>query len=100
MIDEQLKKIALHYGLDKQLEKTVEELAELIVAIKHFKFRQSGDSLANLIEELGDAGIMIDQIKFLLEESACKSAIEESIEYKIARELKRIEAQNAKKQEA
>lgn len=47
--------ILQHYGEAHQQEKAIEEMAELISAIKH------GDR-ANYIEELADCGVMLEQL--------------------------------------
>ena len=44
-----------HYGEQHQQEKAIEEMAELISAIKH-------KDRANYIEELADAGVMLEQL--------------------------------------
>ena len=52
-IDPRLKQIANHFGFEAQAEKTIEELAELIVAISHLHKRDGKDAehLANFVEE-------------------------------------------------
>lgn len=84
-IDPRLKKIADHYGFDAQAEKSIEEMAELIVEIKHH------DNYMSAIEELADVKIMIDQLVYLVRKD------QENAEYfdyesnfKIERQLKRI----------
>ena len=92
-IDPRLKKIADHYGLSKQSEKAIEEMAELIVAIKNL-YKHEGNWVAqvkNFAEELADVKIMIDQLVYLYEESALgASDLKPEIEFKIERQLKRI----------
>lgn len=58
MINEDLKYIADHYGLEHQLGKCEEELNELIEAL-------GGSSDIHLAEEIADVEIMISQIKYL-----------------------------------
>jgi len=50
------KKIIEHYGEETQINKTVEELAELIVAIKK-------DNKKMIAEEIADVEIMLEQIR-------------------------------------
>lgn len=59
-IDPRLKQIADHYGFDAQAEKAIEEMAELIVAIKNLKKFDGceADHLVNFFEELADVKIM------------------------------------------
>lgn len=80
--------ILKHYGEKHQQEKSIEEMAELISAIKH------GDR-ANYIEELADVGVMLEQLYQAL-------SFEEQAEYikiqhnKILRQVKRIKGEEYK----
>lgn len=91
--DPRIAKIANHYGWGWQCEKLIEEMAELTVAIKHLY--RPGDNhrknYSNFLEELGDVKIIIAELDALLEDNpASLHVLQESIEYKIERELKRI----------
>ena len=96
MTEEQKKKvreIAAHYGIDAQNGKTVEECAELIVAIEHMKKKRwlPQDvlaALANLAGEIADVRIMCEQIAYL---HGIGELVNEQIEYKISRQLGRME---------
>ena len=85
MTDEQklsCGEILRYYGEEHQQEKSIEEMAELISAIKH------GDR-ENYIEELADVQVMIEQLVQALsfeEQQRCFVTIHE----KISRQLKRI----------
>ena len=74
--------ILKYYGEEHQQEKAIEEMAELISAIKH-------KDRANYIEELADAGVMLEQLVQAL-------SFEEKAEYikvqhfKILRQKERI----------
>ena len=95
-IDYRLKQIADHFGFEAQTEKTIEELAELIVAIKHLKKRdgKAADHLVNFIEELADARIMLDQLIYLHDKDAPDDMkVEHEIEQKIERTQQRIRAE-------
>ena len=80
--------ILKHYGEAHQQEKAIEEMAELISAIKH------GDR-ANYIEELADAGVVLEQLVQAL-------SLEEKAEYvkiqhfKILRQKERISGEEWK----
>lgn len=80
--------ILFHYGEEHQQEKAIEEMAELISAIKH------GDR-ANYIEELADTGVMLEQLVQAL-------SLEERAEYikvqhfKILRQKERISGEEWK----
>lgn len=80
MINEDLKYIADHYGLEHQLGKCEEELNELIEAI------DSLDEKA-IVEEIADVEIMTEQLKYLMR---TEPSVEIYKDYKIARQLRRI----------
>ena len=63
-MENKIKQIALHYG-DKQIEKTIEELGELIVALSKFSQKICQENQANVIEEIADVEIMTAQLKYL-----------------------------------
>lgn len=72
-MDNRINEIALHHGLDEQLDQTIEECAELILAIRKYK-RHIDDvepiqiyNLAKIGEEIVDVEIMIEQLKTLIE---------------------------------
>lgn len=92
-IDPRLKKIADYYGFDSQAEKAIEEMAELIVAIKNLKKFDGceADHLVNFFEELADVKIMVDQLTYLHDKTAPEDYdVESEVEFKIKRQLKRI----------
>lgn len=80
MINEDLKYIANHYGLEHQLGKCKEELGELIQAI------DSLDEKA-IVEEIADVEIMTAQLKQLM---CADRVVDLYKDYKIARQLRRI----------
>lgn len=82
MINEDLKYIANHYGLEHQLGKCKEELGELIKAV------DSLDEKA-IVEEIADVEIMLSQIKYLRD--IPNEQIDVIKKYKIQRQLQRIE---------
>ena len=92
MDKEKLIKIANHYGLQKQLEKFGEELAELDQAYSEYMVRlnqyDEDISLQPLIDELADVKIMISQMEYLLE---CKKEVADRVEFKLNRQIDRIE---------
>ena len=74
--------ILYHYGEVHQQEKTIEEMAELITAIKH------GDR-ENYVDELADVSIMVEQLfQALSFEEQQKFIV--TIHNKIDRQLRRI----------
>ena len=80
MINKDLKYIADHYGLKHQLVKCKEELGELIEAIDS----TNGEAI---IEEVADVEIMTEQLKHLM---CVEKVVELYMDYKIARQLRRI----------
>ena len=91
-----IREIADHYGLDWQNEKAVEEMAELIVAIKHLSKLDENevDHYLNYVEELADVKIMVDQLVYLadrdLPESMQDMSVKRQIDHKLSRQLERI----------
>lgn len=68
-----IEQIANHYGLKDQCDQTIEEMAELTVAIRKF-WRYSGYDAdtsnalkENIVEEIADVGIMLDQLQILFD---------------------------------
>ena len=91
-MNERIKTIADHYGLNNQMMQTVEEMGELTQAIVKV-FRNGLDNERdNLIEELADVEIMIEQLDYLLGDNQ----IEKVKEYKINRQINRIAQEEAK----
>lgn len=82
MINEDLKYIADHYGLEHQLGKCKEELNELIEAL-------GSNCDTHLAEEIADVEIMISQIKYLRDIPTKR--VDFVKKYKIQRQLQRIE---------
>ena len=92
-MDERLKQIADHYGLDSQLNMLQEECAELIQAVS--KYRRTG-KLENLDEEITDVKILLKQIDYLLDQKFIGFIMhsDEAYKYwsekKIRRQLERL----------
>ena len=93
-IDERLKRIADHYGLNDQADKLVEEMAELMVAITHLKKRHenAADYMDNFVEELADVRIVVEQLIYLLGDDY-RSDFDREIESKIKRTLARMQVE-------
>ena len=85
--NKQIRYIANHYGLEKQLVKSLEELEELIYEIKAYIEDPDDYLFYRLADEMADAEIMISQLKMLLNLS---DPVEEVKENKIVRQLGRI----------
>ena len=84
--EEKVKEIAEHYGLKNQLRQLAEECCELSVESSHSARK---GTTVKIIEEMADVMIMIEQVIYLAKIDKCD--IEDCINYKINRQLKRIE---------
>jgi NTP pyrophosphatase (non-canonical NTP hydrolase) len=98
-----IEELATHYGYDCQSRQLIEEMAELTQAINKLWRKElyfgnhplvcvlddikDTDNYKNIVEEIGDVEIMLEQVKYLLD---CRERVEESKDYKIMRELRRI----------
>lgn len=88
---DQLKKIAKHYGYQNQRKKLIEEMAELTVEICHLDERGNYENVKerqSVYEEMADVEVVLEQIKILLD---CEAEVEAFKQYKIDRQLKRME---------
>lgn len=95
-IDPRLKIIANHFGFQAQAEKAIEEMAELMVEIKHIEKRSENSAYdyVRFIEELADVKIMIDQLVYLVRQGEeCSDSFDLQTDYKIERTLRRVEAE-------
>jgi hypothetical protein len=95
--NEKIKKIADTYGWNKQCQMAIEEMSELTKAICK-RQRKLGDCLFTesaeideqtaIVEEIADVKIMVAQLEYLL---SAEGDVDEVIEQKLDRQLKRIE---------
>lgn len=87
------KQIIEHYGFDTQLIQLIEESSELIQAICKWRrniFKDSSiEYMDQMIEEMADVKNLIEQLE--LNDSYIKHWIERDIEYKVDRQIKRME---------
>ena len=88
--DERIKSIADHYGLKKQLRQLAEECSELAVEASHSARK---GTTVKIIEEISDVEIMIEQIVYLTKID--RKDIEECIQYKLERQMKRIKEEES-----
>ena len=93
-MQDKIQTIADHYGLQHQLNKTVEELIELVQAIQDYSFKLGmyDDEVGteHVAEEIADVTIMLDQLQYLLE---CKETVDLYREVKVNRQIGRIKAE-------
>ena len=85
MEKDKLRMIADHYGIKKQLRQLAEECSELAVEASHSARK---GTTVKIIEEMADVEIMIEQIIYLAKIDKCD--IEDCINYKLDRQIKRI----------
>lgn len=85
MEKDKLQTIADHYGIKKQLRQLAEECSELAVEASHSARK---GTTVKIIEEMADVEIMIEQIIYLAKIDKCD--IEDCINYKLDRQIKRI----------
>jgi NTP pyrophosphatase (non-canonical NTP hydrolase) len=65
------------WGEEAQYDQAVEECAELIAALKHFKRDKVGQE--HVIDELADVALMVGQLSFMLGEERVQQAIEKKL---------------------
>lgn len=98
---QKIQTIADHYGFKNQSMMMIEECSELQKAICKWH-RERGDSLlsessdyqerTDIIDELADVIIMAKQLSYLL---SAEDEVSEQIEFKLDRQLRRMEEENA-----
>ena len=88
--DERIKTIADHYGIKKQLRQLAEECSELAVEASHSARK---GTTVKIIEEMADVQIMIEQIIYLARIDRCD--IQDCINFKLDRQMKRMEKEEA-----
>ncbi len=109
--EEKIKKIGRHYGYEAQSRQCIEEMAELTQAINKFWRKDlqcrkypynpwdgympdGSEEYKNLLEEIADVQIVLEQMKIFLD-SLNVEHIDEIIEQKLDRQLRRMEEENA-----
>ena len=65
------------WGEEAQFDQAVEECAELIAALKHFKRDKVGQQ--QIVDELADVALMVGQLSFMLGEDRVEQAIESKL---------------------
>lgn len=95
-MNNKIKKIANHYGVQKQCIQSMEECGELIQAIAKVQRSSGQDDIIraknHLYEEIADVNIMIEQLKYLLQLSGIR--INNEMNNKLDRQIERIEKEN------
>lgn len=90
--NKKLWKIMGERTFNRQLEQAIEEASEFILAAQKLKrFPQDSKRWDNLREETGDLLIMMEQMRWFLG----IEFVDESIDFKLDRELERLEKNDA-----
>lgn len=84
------KKILDHYGILHQKSKTIEELAELIVALQKDILEGKEQHSRAVLEEIADVHIMLTQ---LLDDESDKTTVSLIADKKLKRQMRRIKAE-------
>lgn len=87
MIEKQAKYILNHYGIMHQKSKTIEELAELIVALQKDILEGKEEHSRAVLEEIADVHIMLTQ---LLDDESDKTEVSRIVDKKLKRQIRRI----------
>ncbi len=66
------------WGIDAQYDQAIEECAELITALKHFK--RGKISQQEVIDELADATLMLGQLRWMFGHDQVEVAISKKLE--------------------
>jgi NTP pyrophosphatase (non-canonical NTP hydrolase) len=92
-MDERIKRIAKHYGYEKQKMQLMEEMGELMQAVSKYERAEYGleiyNAFWNLVDELVDVQVMIDQMRELL--GVGSECFEGKYNAKLNRQIRRIE---------
>lgn len=90
MIKDQARQILRHYGIIHQKSKTIEELAELIVALQKDILEGKESHSRAVLEEIADVHIMLTQ---MLDDEGDKTMVSLIVNKKLKRQMRRIEAE-------
>ena len=88
MIEGLARQILQHYGVIHQKSKTIEELAELIVALQKDLLEGKEKHSRAVLEEIADVKIMLMQMLF---DEDDEEFVEKIMRQKLDRQLRRIE---------
>lgn len=75
------------YGTKHQEDIAIEELSELQKAILKHRRKRSKKRRKKVIDEIADVSVMLEQLKIIY---SCNKEVEERMDYKINRQIKRI----------
>ena len=75
------------YGTHSQQDKAIEEMSELQKAILKHRRNPSEETRKDIIDEIADVSVILEQLKIIY---SCHKEVEERVDYKIDRQIKRI----------
>lgn len=84
------RQILSHYGIMHQKSKTIEELAELIVALQKDILEGKESHSMAVLEEIADVHIMLTQ---MLDDEGDKTLVSLIVDKKLKRQMRRIKAE-------
>lgn len=88
------RQIAEKYGIQNQEKQTVSELSELLYVLTRRPNQRKQDWREKLIDEISDVRIMLQQLMTMYDIDP--ETISEQIDFKLNRQLGRIEKEDAK----
>ena len=88
-MNEKLKMIINHYGVNSQQRQFFEEVFELQEAIIQYEEPRRYHSKEHIAEEIADCYVMLEQ--FRLHYGITTEKLKETMQYKVDRQIKRIE---------
>lgn len=93
MADRERKLLFLidHYGTRIQQDIAIEELSELQKSIIKYRREPSDKTKESVVEEIADVQVMLEQLKMIF---SCRTKIDEIMDAKIDRQIKRIMDEN------
>lgn len=77
-----------HYGIETQIDKLVEEAAEMIVELEKIKQNSDSSALDKLIDEIADVEVALWQVKYFFRIFV---GVSSRVDYKVHRQLERME---------
>ena len=79
------KQIVEHFGASNQVDKSIEEIGELLTEIGRYRIGQRRD-VDRVVSEIADVMVMLTQLSIIFG----TQAVEREVEYKLQRAMKRV----------
>ena len=99
-LDKVCKRAVNHYGIESQIDMAIEEMAELIVALRHFRRGRNDGSEA--LQEMADVFITLHQLRTFFDAMPKQSeyrfcVFDTWVDYKLTRLDEKLNLLGAKK---